>query len=175
MSRKKKIVAAIAATFVLGITAASCAESPEEKGSAATPAAESTTEKAEKPGQTVTEEVTETVAAKPKPKPKPKPLTAGQENAIASAEDYLDTMAFSRKGLIEQLSSEYGSGFSKADAKFAVNHIDVNWNEQAARAAKEYLETMPFSRSALIEQLESEYGSGFTHAQAVFGVNQTGL
>jgi|RhiMetdeSRZDD1v2_1073273.scaffolds.fasta_scaffold473535_1 host cell surface-exposed lipoprotein len=171
MSRKKKIVAAIAATFVLGITAASCAESPEEKGSAATPAAESTTEKAEKPGQTVTEEVTETVAAKPKPKP----LTAGQENAIASAEDYLDTMAFSRKGLIEQLSSEYGSGFSKADAKFAVNHIDVNWNEQAARAAKEYLETMPFSRSALIEQLESEYGSGFTHAQAVFGVNQTGL
>ena len=171
MSRKKKIVAAIAATFVLGITAASCAESPEEKGSAATPAAESTTEKAEKPGQTVTEEVTDTVAAKPKPKP----LTAGQENAIASAEDYLDTMAFSRKGLIEQLSSEYGSGFSKADAKFAVNHIDVNWNEQAARAAKEYLETMPFSRSALIEQLESEYGSGFTHAQAVFGVNQTGL
>jgi len=171
MSRKKKIVAAIAATFVLGITAASCAESPEEKGSAATPAAESTTEKAEKPGQTVTEEVTETVAAKPKPKP----LTAGQENAIASAEDYLDTMAFSRKGLIEQLSSEYGSGFSKADAKFAVNHIDVNWNVQAARAAKEYLETMPFSRSALIEQLESEYGSGFTHAQAVFGVNQTGL
>lgn len=171
MSRKKKIVAAIAATFVLGITAASCAESPEEKGSAATPAAESTTEKAEKPGQTITEEVTETVAAKPKPKP----LTAGQENAIASAEDYLDTMAFSRKGLIEQLSSEYGSGFSKADAKFAVNHIDVNWNEQAARAAKEYLETMPFSRSALIEQLESEYGSGFTHAQAVFGVNQTGL
>jgi len=170
MSRKKKIVAAIAATFVLGITAASCAESPEEKGSAATPAAESTTEKAEKPGQTITEEVTETVAAKPKPKP----LTAGQENAIASAEDYLDTMAFSRKGLIEQLSSEYGSGFSKADAKFAVNHIDVNWNEQAARAAKEYLETMPFSRSALIEQLESEYGSGFTHAQAVFGVNQTG-
>jgi predicted 3-demethylubiquinone-9 3-methyltransferase (glyoxalase superfamily) len=180
MSRKKKIVAAIAATFVLGIAAASCAETPEEKGSAATPAAESTTEKtepetttenAEKPAETVTETVTPT----PKPKPKPKPLTAGQENAIAAAEDYLETMPFSRSGLIEQLSSEYGSGFSKADATFAVNHIDVNWTEQAARAAKDYLETMPFSRSGLIEQLSSEYGSGFTHKQAVYGVNQTGL
>ena len=101
--------------------------------------------------------------------------TTAQENAIASAENYLDFSAFSKKGLIEQLSSEYGDGFKKADAIFAVNHIDVNWNKQAAKAAKNYLETMPFSRSGLIEQLESEFGDGYTHAQAVYGVNQTGL
>ena len=45
-------------------------------------------------------------------------------------------MAFSRKGLIHQLSSDAGSGFSKADATFAVDHIKVNWNEQAAKAAQ---------------------------------------
>jgi hypothetical protein len=101
--------------------------------------------------------------------------TAGQENARRSAENYLDFSAFSRKGLIEQLSSEYGDGFSKADAIYAVNHLDVDWNEQAAKSAKNYLDTSAFSRQGLIEQLSSEYGDGFTHAQAVYGVNQTGL
>jgi hypothetical protein len=61
--------------------------------------------------------------------------TAGQDNARRSAENYLDISAFSRKGLIEQLSSDYGEGFSKADAIYAVNHINVDWNEQAAKSA----------------------------------------
>ncbi|HKE71709.1 MAG TPA: Ltp family lipoprotein, partial [Nocardioidaceae bacterium] len=125
--------------------------------------------------------------AKPKPavddRAKPKPVvdqetpdfTTSQENAIASAEDYLSYQAFSRTGLIHQLSSKYGEGFPKADAVFAVNHIDVDWNEQAAKAAKDYLSYQSFSRNGLIHQLESEYGEGFTHAQAVYGVNQTGL
>ena len=101
--------------------------------------------------------------------------TAGQEQAIGKAEDYLSFKAFSRQGLIEQLSSEYGSGFSKADATYAVDHITVDWNEQAAKAAKEYLAVTHFSRSGLIEQLESSFGSGFTHAQAVYGVTKAGL
>jgi Host cell surface-exposed lipoprotein len=97
--------------------------------------------------------------------------TAGQDNARRSAENYLATGAFSRNGLIEQLSSEYGEGFSKADAIYAVNHINVDWNEQAAKSAKNYLESSPFSRQGLIEPLSSEYGEGFTHAQALYGVN----
>ena len=101
--------------------------------------------------------------------------TAGQENARRSAEKYLDFSAFSRKGLIQQLSSSAGEGFSRADAIYAVNHIDVDWNEQAAKSAKNYLDQSAFSRQGLIEQLSSEYGDGFTHAQAVYGVNQTGL
>ena len=121
---------------------------------------------------------------KPTPPPAPKTtqptktapkLTASQEQAIGAAEDYLEFSAFSRKGLIKQLSSEYGSGFSKADATFAVDHIKVNWNEQAAKAAKDYLEFTHFSRAGLIQQLESEHGSQFTHAQAVYGVNKAGL
>lgn len=113
--------------------------------------------------------------ATPKPTKIAPAMTASQEQAIGAAEDYLAFSAFSRKGLIEQLSSEYGSGFSKADATFAVDHIKVNWNEQAAKAAKNYLETSHFSRAGLIQQLESEYGSQFTHKQAVYGVSKAGL
>ena len=101
--------------------------------------------------------------------------SAGQKNALESAKQYLETQAFSRKGLIEQLSSKYGEGYSKADATWAVDHLKVNWNEQAYRAAKEYLDTMPFSRAGLIQQLESPAGGGFTHAQAVYGATKAGL
>ena len=102
-------------------------------------------------------------------------MTKSQEQAIGSAEQYLSFSPFSRKGLIEQLSSSAGDGYTKADATFAVDHITVNWNEQAAKAAKAYLEMSHFSRQGLIKQLESSAGDGFTHAQAVYGVTKAGL
>jgi hypothetical protein len=114
-------------------------------------------------------------AEAPAPAPEHPGETAGQKNARESAESYLETGAFSRRGLIQQLSSAYGEGFSKADAIYAVNHIDVDWNEQAAKSAQSYLDSGSFSRNGLIQQLSSAYGEGFTHAQAVYGVNQTGL
>jgi hypothetical protein len=104
-----------------------------------------------------------------------KPPTAGQEQALGAAQDYLNTQAFSRAGLIDQLSSSFGSGFSKADATWAVNHLTVNWNEEALKAGKEYLSTQHFSRNGLIEQLSSPYGSKFTRAQAIYAVNKLGL
>jgi Host cell surface-exposed lipoprotein len=96
-------------------------------------------------------------------------FTVSQENAIETAESYLDYTGFSKSGLVGQLKYEK---FSPADAWFAVNHIDVNWNEQAAKVAKDYLEYSSFSRQGLIDQLEYE---GFTTAQAIYGVNRTGL
>lgn len=95
--------------------------------------------------------------------------TMAQEQAIDKANEYLDYTAFSEKGLIAQLKFE---GFSKADATFAVEHIEVDWNEQAALKAQEYLDYTSFSRSGLIKQLEFE---GFTHKQAVHGVDAVGL
>lgn len=77
--------------------------------------------------------------------------------------------AFSRTGLIEQLDCE---GFSTDDATYAVDHITVDWNQQAAKNAKQYLSMSSFSRSGLVEQLVYE---GFTPAQAQYGVAATGL
>ena len=92
-----------------------------------------------------------------------------QRQAVRQANDYLDYTAFSRKGLIEQLEFE---GFSKADATYAVDHIEVDWMEQAALKAKDYLDYTAFSRKGLIEQLEFE---GFTKEQATHGANAVGL
>lgn len=96
-------------------------------------------------------------------------MTPGQENAMAKAELYLDTQAFSKSGLVKQLKFEK---FPEADAVFAVNHLKVNWNEQAVAKAEQYLDTQPFSREGLIQQLKFE---GFTDAQAAFGVKGAGL
>lgn len=94
--------------------------------------------------------------------------TMGERNALASARDYLEVMAFSYTGLIEQLEYE---GYSHAEAVYGADHCGADWYEQAVRSAAEYLDVMSFSRSGLIEQLEFE---GFTHDQAVYGVGQNG-
>ena len=84
-------------------------------------------------------------------------------------------MHFSRLGLIKQLSSEYGSGFPIADATFAVDSLNEDWNAQAVGAAQDYLKIMAFSCQGLIKQLSSQYGSQFTVDQATYGATQAGL
>ncbi len=102
-------------------------------------------------------------------------MTKSQENALEAAENYLSFAPFSKKGLIRQLSSDAGDGYALADARFAANHVDVDWNEQAAKAAKNYLDLTPFSRDGLIQQLTSDAGDGYTRKQAEYGVTQAGL
>ena len=64
-------------------------------------------------------------------------------------------------------------GFSNADAVYAVDSLNIDWNAQAAQSAADYLEHVGgFSRSGLINQLLYE---GFTQAQAEYGVSTTGL
>lgn len=94
--------------------------------------------------------------------------TMGEKNALQSAKDYLNVIAFSYDGLIDQLEYE---GYSYSEAKYAVDHCGADWNEQAAKSAKSYLDVMSFSRDELISQLEYE---GFTHEQAVYGASRNG-
>jgi hypothetical protein len=101
--------------------------------------------------------------------------TVSQQNALESAESYLAFSAFSEAGLIDQLSSKAGEGYPKADAVWAVKHLDVDWNAQAVKSAKSYLKFTSFSRSGLIEQLSSSAGEQFTKAQATYAANEVGL
>lgn len=101
--------------------------------------------------------------------------SVAQKQAIGSAKNYIDVGAFSRAGLMHQLTSKYGEGFSKSDAEFAVDHVKVSWNKEAVQAAENYLSTGNFSRAGLINQLTSQYGDRFTHAQAVYAVDHVGL
>ena len=101
-------------------------------------------------------------------------LTGPQKNAIRSAKNYISIMGFSRDGLIHQLSSDAGDGYSVADATVAVGSLNIDWNEQAVRSAKKYLSIMGFSCKGLIKQLSSSAGDRYTVSQATYGARQAG-
>jgi hypothetical protein len=82
-------------------------------------------------------------------------MTSGQKHALESAQNYLDMSGFSKKGLIKQLSSSAGEGFSKADATFAAKHAGANWKAEAVESAQNYLDMSGFSKKGLIKQLSS--------------------
>ena len=63
-------------------------------------------------------------------------LTGPQKNAVRSAKSYLGMQGFSRDGLIDQLSSEYGEGYSVSDATIAVDSLNVDWNKNAVKSAR---------------------------------------
>jgi colicin import membrane protein len=111
----------------------------------------------------------EEAAAKAEAEAKAAEGTLSQQNALRSAQNYLDFQAFSRSGLIKQLEFEE---YSTEDATWAVDRVEVDWNEQAAKSAQNYLDFQAFSRQGLIDQLIFE---GFTAKQAEYGVSQTGL
>jgi hypothetical protein len=101
-------------------------------------------------------------------------MTQQQQSAADAGRQYLNTAGFSRQGLIDQLDSAYGSGYSVADATVGVDSLAVDWNAEAVQSAKDYLKTSPFSCNNLIKQLDSAYGSKYTVAQATYGAQQAG-
>jgi hypothetical protein len=101
-------------------------------------------------------------------------LTNQQQNAARSARQYLSFAAFSRQGLIDQLSSSAGDQYAVQDATIAVDSLNVDWNAEAVQSAKEYLKISPFSCQGLIDQLDSSAGEQFTVAQATYGAQQAG-
>lgn len=48
-----------------------------------------------------------------------------KQEAVRAGEEYLDYSSFSRQGLIDQLSSAYGSQFTLDEATYAVNQIGL--------------------------------------------------
>jgi hypothetical protein len=122
-----------------------------------------------------TTSVTVSVSTSAVPTTTTRQLTVDEQNAIRSAQSYLSFTAFSRKGLIKQLSSDAGEGFSVKTATFAVDYLRIDFNEQAYKSAQSYLQMSGYSRAGLLRQLESDAGEGFTHAQATYAVDKLGL
>ena len=101
-------------------------------------------------------------------------MTTGQRAALESAQSYLSMGGFSRAGLIGQLTSKAREGFKMADAVWAVNHTDADWNAQAVGSAKSYMDMGGFSRASLISQLTSKAGEEFTPKQAAYAAHKVG-
>lgn len=94
--------------------------------------------------------------------------TLGQRNALESAKTYIDIMAFSYDGLIEQLEYEQ---YSHEEAVYGADNCGANWNNEALESAENYVDIMDFSYSGLIDQLVYE---GFTSDQASYGADNCG-
>ena len=192
-SRRKKILAwaggVFLAMFVLGGIAN--AVSPPKPAPASNVAQSAPAAPAAPAAPEPAPVVTHTVTAAPKPAvtvthtaaPAPAPTTAAppaisnsEQQAIDAAQGYLSMgSGFSQESLLQQLTSSYGSGFSQADAQFAINYLNPNWDAQAVDAAKGYMQMGGFSAASLTQQLTSDAGNGFTEAQAEYAVAQVGL
>jgi hypothetical protein len=162
--KKRVIIPACLVALVVAVSAGSGSHSASGSPSGT---ASTASENTSQVPQSAKPAAQETPVAKKKPE-----MTSAQSNAVASAKQYLEIQAFSKKGLIQQLSSSAGDGYPRADARFAVNYLHVDWNAQAVKAAREYLDMQSFSKSGLIRQLSSSAGSGFTPAQARYAVNK---
>lgn len=149
---RKTIVALTATLALAGFTAC---EVPEEGSSS------STSQEGKGKGK----------ASKSKSESEPD-MTTEQENALEAAENYIDILAFSKAGLVRQLSSKAGDGYDLKDAQFAANNVDADWKAEAVEAAETYQEIMPMSRDGLIRQLTSSAGDQFTQAEAEYAANK---
>jgi len=152
----KILIGSMAALFV---TVVACTAAVAGGGS---------TDVAQDPTQVASARAQSTTAPKADPTEKAEPaqpkMTRSEEQAVKSAESYIESGSFSKKGLVRQLSSDI-EGFSKKDAKFAVAYIDPDFDAEARQAAESYMDSGSFSKAALLRQLESDI-EGFTDAQA---------
>jgi hypothetical protein len=100
-------------------------------------------------------------------------MSAAEQQAVDAAQGYLsEGQGFSEQGLLSQLTSSAGNGFSNSDAEFAIQYLNPNWDPQAVDAANGYLsEGQGFSDQGLLQQITSSAGNGFTQAQAEYAIN----
>lgn len=93
------------------------------------------------------------------------------KNALKKAESYSKTMHMSKKGIYDQLTSEYGEQFPADAAQYAIDNMTADWNANALAKAKSYQNTMNMSKSAIYDQLVSEYGEQFTASEAKYAID----
>lgn len=99
-----------------------------------------------------------------------KPIPTEYVSALKKAQIYVDEMHMSKRGLYDQLTSEYGEQFDKKAAKYAVKHVKANWKKNALAKAKDYQENMSMSKEAIRDQLTSDAGEKFTKQEADYAI-----
>lgn len=99
--------------------------------------------------------------------------TSGQKKALTFAQRYVDTVGVSKDGLIFHMSSPIRDGsYSKADATYAADHVEADWNAEAVESAASILSSGTTSSEAeLLEGLTK--GELFTDAQAHYALTKS--
>lgn len=91
-------------------------------------------------------------------------------SALNKAKNYSNLMNMSKRGIYDQLTSEYGENFTSEAAQYAIDNLDVDWNYNALQKAKSYQELMDMSPAAIYDQLVSDYGEKFTSEEAQYAI-----
>lgn len=103
--------------------------------------------------------------------PRQQKVSQNYQNALRAAEDHQERMYLSKRGLYEELTSEYADRFKPEAARYAVTHLKhPNWKHNATLQARSYQKMSLLSPDAIREQLTSEYGDKFTKVQADYAV-----
>ena len=97
--------------------------------------------------------------------------TMEEKNALKKAKQYSSMMYMSKASIYDQLTSEYGEGFTAEAAQYAIDNLVADYNGNALKKAKEYQKTMSMSRNQIYEQLTSEYGEKFTAEEAQYALD----
>ena len=106
-----------------------------------------------------------------KPSIPKKKVTREYSVALKKAQEYLQFMPFSKQGLFDQLTSDYGEKFPADAAQYAVDHVTTDWNKNALRAAITYRNEMHMSSRGIYDQLISSYGDQYTEVQAKYAID----
>lgn len=126
------------------------------------------------PAQTTEVVDSSTVTPEPTPTPTPiptePPVSAEYKAALKKAKSYSDMMHMSKKGIYNQLTSEYGEKFPADAAQYAIDNLNADWGKNALEKAKSYRKTMSMSNKAIHDQLTSEYGEKFTQEEADYAI-----
>ena len=62
--------------------------------------------------------------------------TDWKANALASAQNYSDSLHMSKAGIYSQLTSDAGEKFTEEEAQYAIDNVNADWNENALEKAK---------------------------------------
>lgn len=92
-------------------------------------------------------------------------------NALKKAKSYSDNMYMSKAAIHDQLTSEYGEGFSEEAADYAMENLVADYKANALHKAQTYQDSMAMSPSAIYDQLISEYGEQFTEEEAQYAID----
>lgn len=97
-------------------------------------------------------------------------VPAEYTSALNQADSYANTMHMSKKGVYDQLTSEYGGQFSAKAAKYAIDNVKADWKKNALAKAKDYQSQQNLSPEAIRDQLTSSAGEKFTQAEADYAI-----
>lgn len=91
------------------------------------------------------------------------------KKALNKAASYSKTTHMSKQGIYDQLTSDFEE-FTPEAAQYAIDNLDVDYNQNALNTAKSYEKTLDMSKSAIYTQLTSEVEK-FTPEEAQYAID----